>query len=284
MMRFLPVFGIIVGLGFGAEGGFAQEEVTFQSTPIQPSVLKIRKAQAKGIELQPDDGIELKGVRFNPEGAGPNPAVILLVSGDGLTQSHLNWAQTLSEAGYKALVVDSFGSRGGTDYRDTPAMNMPDDAYSAFRYLAAQPDVDDTRISLLGFSLGGSHLFTTISAENPRVPPEFAPQSAIAVYPVCPADGSVTVPMMLLAGDADKLISLATCRGFVQRAQANNSPVTLHEYSAVTHFFDNPAYAKSGDTHASKPQSMWFQDNHYDAEAHADAVSRVLRFLKDGNL
>ena len=88
---------------------------------------------------------------------------------------------------------------------------------------------------------------------------------------------------MLLAGDADKLISLATCRRFVQQARARNTPVKLHEYAAATHFFDNPAYAKEGETSDSQPQPMWFQDNHYDSVAHADAVSRVLKFLETGN-
>ncbi|MCP5089282.1 MAG: hypothetical protein GY952_21090 [Rhodobacteraceae bacterium] len=273
-------FSAFAAMGFGLATASAQEEVTFRATPIQPSAFKVKKAKAKGIELEPTPGIELKGRQYLPDGAGPNPAVIILVSGDGLTQSHLNWAETLSEAGYVALVVDSFGARGGGNYQDTSALNMPDDAYSAFRYLAARTDVDVGRIGLLGFSLGGFHIFTVVSATNARVPDGFSPVSAIAVYPECQPDGAVTVPMMILAGDADQLMSLSTCRAFVQQTENSEHPVTLHVYPGVTHFFDNPAYTKGEGTSHEEPKPLWFEGNHYDKTAHADAVSRILEFLE----
>ncbi len=232
---------LVAAMGLGSLASTAQEEVTYKATPIQPSAFKLKKAKAKGIDLKPTPGIELSGILYLPDSEGLAPAVVILVSGDGLTQSHLAWAKTLSDEGYVALVVDSFGARGGTDFRDTPALNMPDDAYSAFRYLSARPDVDPGRISLLGFSLGGFHIFTAVSVTNARVPDGFSPVSAIAVYPECPPDGAVTVPMMVLAGDADKLISLSTCRAFVQQAENSDNPVELHVYPGTTHFFDNPA-------------------------------------------
>ncbi len=272
-------FSLVAAMEIGSGTVFAQEEVTFQATPIQPSAFKIKKAKAKGIDLKPTLGIELKGIQYLPSSDGPRPAVVILVSGDGLTQSHLAWAETLSEAGFVALVVDSFGARGGSNYLDTPALNMPDDIYSAFRYLAARSDVDAGQVSLLGFSLGGSHLFTTVNTDNARVPDGFSPISAIAIYPECQPVGAVTVPMMILAGDADKLMSLSNCRAFVQQTENSENPVALHVYPSVTHFFDNPAYSKTESTLSDGRMPMWFEGNHYDANAHADAVDRVLEFL-----
>lgn len=253
--------------------------MSFPATPIQPSAFKIKKAKAKGIDLKPTPGIELTGIQFLPESAERAPAIILLVSGDGLTTSHLAWAKTLSDAGYVALVVDSFGARGGKSYQDTPSLNMPDDAYSAFRYLAARPDVDAGRIGLLGFSLGGSHIFTTIAQTNSRIPAGFAPFSAVSIYPTCPPDGTVTIPLLILAGDADSLMSLRTCEAFVAQTQSHDNPIDLHVYPGATHFFDNPSYLKEDGKPAPTPKPFWFDDNHYDAMAHADAVDRVLGFF-----
>lgn len=279
MKRILLSFSLAAAIGLGSGTISAQEEVTFQATLIQPSTFKVKKAKAKGIDLKPTPGIELKGIQYLPGSDGPRPAVVILVSGDGLTQSHLAWARLLSEAGYVALVVDSFGARGGSNFLDTPAMNMPDDTYSAFRYLATRPDVDANHISLLGFSLGGSRLFMTVNKNNARVPDAFRPVSAIAVYPDCQPDTAVTVPMMILAGDADKLMSLSNCRAFVQQTKNSENPATLHVYPGATHFFDNPTYSRNESTLGESPRPMWFEDNQYDANAHADAVDRVLAFL-----
>ena len=270
---------LITALWLGPSPATAQEVVTFQATPIQPSAFRIERARAQGIELKPTPGIELKGRLYHPGYDGPHPAVIVLVSGDGLTQSHREWAKTLSGSGYVTLVVDSFGARGGSNFRDTPALNMPDDAYSAFAYLSGRADVNAEEIGLLGFSLGAWHLFRTVRTDNTRVPEGFNPFAAVAIYPRCPQDGSNKVPMLILAGDADRLMSLPTCRAFVQQAESSENPVILHVYPGATHFFDNPAYAKGEDTAGRTEQPMWFQDNHYNATAHADAVRRVLDFL-----
>lgn len=273
------LFGVVAAVGLGAIAASAQEVVKFQATTIQPSAFKIKKAKAKGIDLKPTAGIELRGVQYLPETDGPGPAVVILVSGDGLRQSHLSWAMILSKAGYVTLVVDSFGARGGINYLDTPALNIPDDAYSAFRYLSGRPDVDANRISLLGFSLGGSRLITTVTKENHRVPDGFNPVSAIAVYPECQPDGAVTTPLMILAGDADKLMSLSTCQAFVEQTAKNEYPAVIHVFPGVTHFFDNPEYSKFEGKLGNVPTPLWFKDNHYDANAHSDAVQRVLNFL-----
>ena len=285
----MKIFALVLGTAVSFVGlsspTIAQEEVRFQASEIQPTAFKIRKAKAKGITLQPTPGIELRGYSYEPEQAGPHPAVIILVSGDGLSAAHMNWAESLSEAGYVALVVDSYGARGGTNHMDVHNVNMPDDAYSAFRYLAARPDVvDANRISLLGFSVGGSHLFTVVGEGNKRIPEGFKPEAAVAVYPTCPVEGAVTAPMLVLAGAADKQMSLGICQSFVQQTQSSPNPVELHVYPGATHFFDNPAYAKGQNVAADATKPMWFKDNHYNAEAHSDAVARVLDFLLDTNL
>ena len=86
----------------------AGEVVTFQTKPIPPTPFKLRRAKAKGVELQPQPGVELRAILNRPVADGPRPAVVVLVSGDGLQPSHLAWGAVLAEWGYVSLVIDSF--------------------------------------------------------------------------------------------------------------------------------------------------------------------------------
>ncbi len=259
--------------------------VTFEATPIQPSKFKLKKAKAKGITLEPTPGITLKGQLFHPGGDGPFPAVIVLLSGDGLQASHVNWSKSLAERGFVALLVDSFASRGGSNFQDTPAMNMPDDAISAHRFLSPLPYVEKPRIGFLGFSLGASHLFTVLNPTYRNAPEGFRVAAAAAIYPVCPPDGAVIAPMLILAGDNDDLMSLAPCEAFSEQSANTGALTTLHVLKGATHFFDNPNYSKTGDRDGPPP--LWFETNHYDERAHQQALQMVMEhfdaLLKDSD-
>ena len=66
----------------------------------------------------------------------------------------------LLEAGYAVFKVDSFDARGVTNTAEdqisvTYAMLMAD-AYEALKFLSKHPDIDNKKIGITGWSLGGT--------------------------------------------------------------------------------------------------------------------------------
>lgn len=251
----------------------AQETVTFQASPIVPTAFKVKRAKAKGIELKPTPGIELTGEFYASAKGGKSPAVVILISGDGLQESHLQWAETLSEAGYAALVVDSFGSRGGINAMDTAGVDYNDDAVSGYRYLAGRDDVDPNRIAVLGFSTGGAQVMSVTNEATARIPDSFTPYAAVSMYPICPPDGVNKWPLLIVAGDQDSMISLTSCQMHTYNSMGHDHPAELEVIMGATHFFDNPMYEEGGGL-----DMLGFT---YDEAARKEAVARVLDYLNN---
>lgn len=250
-------------------------EVTFTTPPIPPTPFKAKRAKAKGITLEPTPGTEVTGTLYSPVGDGPFPAMIILVSGDGVRESHHNWARLLTEWGYISLLVDSFASRGGTNFYDTPSMNVEADGFGAYIFLAAMDTVLADKIGYLGFSLGASRLFRILDPENRLKPEGFAPSAGIGFYPLCPSNGKTSSPMFILLGDQDRQADLTSCQAF---ADASPEQTTLQVYPGLTHSFDNPEYGPSYERTRQTDQT-WYTDLDYDEAGHVDSMNRVRGYL-----
>ncbi len=257
------------------------ENVVFRSAPVQPSPFQVKRAKAKGITLEPKPGIELSAQLFRPEARGRQAAVIVLVSGDGLQNSHLAWGQALADWGYVGLVVDSFGSRGGTNYRDTPGVDVPADADAALSYLGSLDFVDKRNVGVIGFSLGGSRLFSILDKAKSPLRKTGSFRAAIALYPNCAVGRQLTAPLLIMAGDADPMMTLGECTKVHADAAGQGNPVVMHVFSGATHFFDNPAYRKDVASRTEdRRKPLWYETNHYDEGAHKDALRRARTFLQ----
>lgn len=101
----------------------------------------------------PGAGIELGGYLTRPAGQGPFPAACLLHWYGGSALTALTSAKRLAEAGYVGLALSLrgwLGSEGVHDQGD----KQSDDVVSALNWLGSQPDVDASRMALIGYSLG----------------------------------------------------------------------------------------------------------------------------------
>lgn len=103
--------------------------------------------------------VQLAGLVLLPEGGGPHPAVVI-IHGSGESDRTNAWAravsETIVEAGYVVLLTDKRGSgESGGDWRSVGFEALAEDAIAGVSYLAMRPDIDKSRIGLVGLSQGG---------------------------------------------------------------------------------------------------------------------------------
>ncbi len=120
------------------------------------------------ISVPLDDDPRVKaitGALFEPEGAGPFPAVIHLTGCDGPNSASAVKLQRVFvdedvAQGEAVLILDSFAPRGleNGDCDRSPdmvfLMRRAEDAYAAQRALAQRPEIDAKRIILQGYGDG----------------------------------------------------------------------------------------------------------------------------------
>jgi dienelactone hydrolase len=241
-----------------------------------------------------DQDLKITGKLYLPDSAySPSPVVVLMhgCSGiysysdptRGIAVLYREWATRLNNAGYAALLVDSFTPRNveqdqcnNGDAGVSEVNDRPRDAYAAQKYLARQRTVDAGRIVLLGWSHGASSTLAALS--DTMVKPGEKPYTAgYAFYPGCGlynAFGGIStstykpyVPLTMFHGDADPLYRSGYCQQRIDNAiaaGANNFSMTV--FPGAQHSFDM----------ARSAVSPWTT---YDVNAKATADSMVMQGL-----
>jgi dienelactone hydrolase len=247
------------------------------------------------------DGQNLTGVLFVPPGQGPFPAVVALHGCGGLVSGgamiggrHKDWGMQLLAQGYVVLFPDSFSSRGlGSqcvvrDRTVRPGKERVMDAVAAKAWLQQRSDVIARRVSLLGWSNGGSSVLWT--AARDRKPTDSRPDfnAAIAFYPGCRLvaqsaerrDWESRLPLLILIGEADTWTPAEPCRQLVKLTLEGGRDATLVTYPNAVHEFDHP------DRKPTKRTGLAFTGDDSgeamvatDPEARQDALKRVPAFL-----
>jgi dienelactone hydrolase len=237
-------------------------------------------------------GLTLIGWLFKPGGSGPYPAVVMMPGclgaysfGDpakGINSVYREWGNRLANAGYIALLVDSFTPRKasqnqcGSDTTGVSEVNdRPYDAYAGLNYLASQVFVDANKIGLLGWSHGGSSAMAAMDATKFTKKSSF--RAAAAFYPGCGmnnAFGGIKrsiwkpyAPFVILHGSADTVAKPATCMTRVTRAQklgAAGLSITIFENAQ--HRFDGARQVANAFTQ-------------YDVDAKIAADAQVMHFF-----
>jgi carboxymethylenebutenolidase len=98
-----------------------------------------------------------------PDGDGPFPGVIVIHEALGLTRDIKEKCLRLAEIGHAAIAADLFDGRGPMPiciFRTIGQLNDGDgpafaDLDATREYLAARPEVDGSRIGVIGFCMGG---------------------------------------------------------------------------------------------------------------------------------
>lgn len=169
----------------------------------------------------------------------PGPAVLHLHGNAGNILSHAWFTEALPPAGFHVMILDYRGygeSEGSPSRRE----DLLADARAALGALAAQPEVDPARIGIYGQSLGGA-IAVALAAESPEVrglvlespfegwrraaanalggdPPGVLARliaAALVRDHLAPREliAKVRAPILLLHGDADRIVPPSHSRG-----------------------------------------------------------------------
>jgi dienelactone hydrolase len=191
----------------------------------------------------------LQGYLRQPNSAGPSAAVVLLHSCNGnWGRLDQRWGKRIASWGYVTLTVDSFGPRGIKNTCGSGApVDLALDAYRALGFLVRQPFVDPARVAALGFSQGGWLALTSIEHGAIEQSSHNKFRAAAAFYPGCLGfKGNMTVPTLILIGEADDWTPAQECRNMVDgrddwgisRRKGEGVPVRLIVYPGAHHAFD----------------------------------------------
>lgn len=140
--------------------------------------------------LSPAESLTVPGQLRIPNSDVPNgvPAVVVLHGSAGIDSRGSFYIEALNDAGFATLEIDMWSARGlagETERPSLPTVTVPD-AFSALKFLAEHPAIDEDAIGLLGFSWGG---VVTLLSTNPEYIEQYGNgrqfAAHVANYPVC---------------------------------------------------------------------------------------------------
>jgi fermentation-respiration switch protein FrsA (DUF1100 family) len=226
--------------------------IYFPSPGPVPSAVAV-SPNGRDVEFDTEDGICL-GAWYLPA-AGKAPAVLVCNGNGGDRSMRAALAVALNRMGLSVLLFDYRGYGGNLGRPSEEGLAA--DARAAQAWLAARPEVDPQRIVYFGESLGAAVTiglalqrppaalvlrspFTSL-ADVAEVHYPWLPASRLLVdrYPSIERIASVSVPLLVIAGDRDDIVPESLSRRlydaagepkrFVQvRAAGHNDPEMLH--------------------------------------------------------
>ena len=274
LVRLDPIAGVLVATLLGGCAG----SVTFPN-------------------VTPGNQVEVRGQLYRPEGPGPFPAMVLLHGCAGVEPHHARWARWLTERGYVALVVDSWGSRGIVENcsKGTPDVENTDrfdDAFGGLRYLQSLAYVDPGRIGAVGWSNGGVFSMAVVngpSLERARKRGVTLPAVRFRLGIGMSPGGCfslvrevVVAPLLVLIGAADDWTLATTCEEMVKAMRAKGADATIRIFPGAYHYFDNadyPLQVLPDVENRNRPGGCCGATVGYQPEAAAAAAADVEAFL-----
>lgn len=205
-------------------------------------------ANGQEISLETEDGLTL-GAWFIPAAAAqPGPAVLFLPGNAGNRAYRAPLAAALSQAGLSVLLLDYRGYAGNPG--SPSETGLAADARAALKKLRELPEVDPDRILYFGESLG-TGVAVSLATEFPpaalilRSPYTSLTSVARLHYPFLPVRlilqdrfdsvqriGDISSPVLILAGDSDRIIPVAESRLLFDAA---NEPKRIVVFPGAAH-------------------------------------------------
>jgi len=198
-------------------------------------------------------GLSIDGKLFLPpadqrKADGKFPLVMVVPGSLGVAASHLAHAEAVSDDGFAAFVLDSFGARDVTStVANQTQFSFAASAYdvlAAWKVLSAHPDIDASRIGAQGHSRGGSAVLTAATRRfaDAVVGDGAGFRSVLAAYPWSGhqfLDPSVDeTEIRVIMGDADEWCSPMQVQGHCQAIRLSGGRATMRLIGGAQHSFD----------------------------------------------
>ena len=238
----------------------------------------------QGLEPTPR---QFAGVLTLPKKARePVPVVVLVHGSAGVDSRYEFHRPALLQAGIGTFEVD-LKTGVFTSLSDRPPMaTFHPWAFGALKALRAHPQIDATRIGIMGFSLGG-HLSVSIASQK-VVRQWMGNQQGFAAhvgfYPVCKylkenfdATGPTGAPILIFLGEKDSWSDPETCKAFCDGLnEAQPGVASLTVYPDVHHGFDRKGSWKGYAPYAKNHTAIL----QWNGEAAHDSRRRAVAFLR----
>lgn len=228
-------------------------------------------ANLKDLMVQyPSDGITVRAYLVSQPGKGKRPTIIVVQEWWGLNEHVKDIARRYAAEGYIAIAPDLYSRLGNrvTTSADEAGklmgeLNQEDglkDLQATIAYLRTVPEVDQARIGVTGFCMGGSYALML-----PCVSPDI--KAAVPFYGQVPSPDTplqkLSGPVLYIYGEEDGWITKADVQRLANALKKYNKPGEIKTYPGAPHAFFN-------DTR---------KDVYKPAEA-KDAWARALKFFK----
>ena len=178
------------------------------STPATPTV--------STVNIRSADGLVLGGI-FLPAAQPNSPALLLLHQWQSDRHSYDDFAKRMQAKGFNVLAVDGRGfgeSTKSTDGKTVQAertaaavQSMLSDVDAAMKFLADQPNVDRSKIGIVGASYGSS-LALIYAADHPNIASVALLSPGLNYFGNMPTEPAIKKygdrPMFLVAAEDDK--------------------------------------------------------------------------------
>lgn len=204
------------------------------------------------------------GLAYVAEPTHPGPAVLILHSWWGLTNSFTDYADKLAGEGFLAGCVDLYDGGLATTPEEAAALRAAPRSRPMYRTmlaaldeLSADPAARRSRVGLVGFSMGGH--WAVWLAQRADVP-----AGAVVVhYATRAVKTSDPVPVLAHFAEHDPFVTKSGRSAMERSLRLHGWPYTAHDYPGTGHWF-----AESG-------------EGAYDPGPATAAFARTSRFLAE---
>ena len=213
---------------------------------------------------------------------GKRPGILVIHEWWGHNDHARKKAEKLAQEGYVALAVDMYGNGQNTthpadaqQFMEAALANLEEvqDRFTkAVETIKTNPNVDSTRIGVIGFCFGGSVGLSMASAGY-DIDGVVALHAGLAL-PIMPEkEGGVTAKILIINGEADPFITEAQVAEFKKMMDAVKAEYEYISYPDVQHAFTNKSATAIGKEHGL-PLA-------YNEAADKDSWARTLTFFEE---
>lgn len=222
--------------------------VIFAAAPAQAKLV------TKDIAYK-DGDIELTGhYAYDDAAKTPMPGVVVVHEWWGNNDYSKHRAEQLAGLGYAAFALDMYGaSKMGANPDEAGKLSKPfyDDralmlrrAEAGLKTLTEQPEVDKSRLGIIGYCFGGA-----VALEMARRGEEV--KGVVSFHgnlasPEAAEAGRVKAQVLVLNGRDDKFVSQKERDNFAKEMTAAGVTYRSVDYPGATHAFTNPAATETG--------------------------------------